>query len=764
MRPPFRPILSLLLFQFLVCPAAALGAEPAHMWSKSFGNTTDEYARSIAVDLAGNLYVTGQFSGTINLGGANLVGAGGNDVFLAKFDRFGVHQWSQRFGGTGSDSGISVAITPAGNIFLTGVFSGTASFGGVNHVSAGGQDIFLAMYNASGVHQWSNRYGGTANDSSTSVAATSVNNGYLTGFFQNTIDFGTGPLASAGATDLFLLKFNSTGGWMVAQRFGGTLSDQANGVAVDGSDHAVITGSFAGTVNFGGINLVSAFNSTDIFVCKYDGVGNLLLWAKSFGTSSTEIGMAVDFDPSSNVLVTGLYWGTINFGGSTLSDGAQSDAFLVKLNNVGNHVWSKGFPDGAESTGNAVSVDPLGNVALAGDAGQSVDFGGGTHTGFGLTDAFLACFDAAGNYRSSRIAGNTNVDFGVALATDAAGRISTGGLFRISANFGGGVFTAAGGGGDMFLAHYLADPAGPTISDIVDIGNDQGRRVRIDFSRSAHDDAGSGSQVLQYEAYRRNDPAPALVGGASSLEELLAAGWTKVADVPAHGETQYSMEAPTIGDSTVALGQYHSVFYVRASTGAPTVFFDSPVDSGYSLDNLAPGIPLNFVYESGGLEWDESDDEDFDFFTVYGSNTDAFASATLVNYTTSPALDVSASPYVFYWVTATDFSGNEGKPARVNTLTGTGGTPKSYVLSVSNYPNPFNPRTTVSYTLPARGRVTVAVFDARGSLVATLVDDDKPAGAYTLEWNPGAAVSSGIYFARIHHNGETKSKKMVLLK
>jgi len=70
----------------------------------------------------------------------------------------------------------------------------------------------------------------------------------------------------------------------------------------------------------------------------------------------------------------------------------------------------------------------------------------------------------------------------------------------------------------------------------------------------------------------------------------------------------------------------------------------------------------------------------------------------------------------------------------------------------------------VSYTLPARGRVTVAVFDARGSHVATLFDGERSAGAYTMEWNPGATVSSGIYFARIDHNGATRSKKMVLLK
>ena len=76
---------------------------------------------------------------------------------------------------------------------------------------------------------------------------------------------------------------------------------------------------------------------------------------------------------------------------------------------------------------------------------------------------------------------------------------------------------------------------------------------------------------------------------------------------------------------------------------------------------------------------------------MYGANVDAFGSATVVDYTIGINMDVSAASYVFYFITATDFSGNEGKPAKINTLSGVGGTPTSYVLSVSNFPNPFNP-------------------------------------------------------------------------
>jgi len=82
------------------------------------------------------------------------------------------------------------------------------------------------------------------------------------------------------------------------------------------------------------------------------------------------------------------------------------------------------------------------------------------------------------------------------------------------------------------------------------------------------------------------------------------------------------------------------------------------------------------------------------------SNTNSFASATLINYTVTPTMDVTSSPFAYYFATATDFSGNEGKPALVNTLSGVSGAPASYVLSISSYPNPFNPRTTIRYTVP----------------------------------------------------------------
>jgi hypothetical protein len=103
------------------------------------------------------------------------------------------------------------------------------------------------------------------------------------------------------------------------------------------------------------------------------------------------------------------------------------------------------------------------------------------------------------------------------------------------------------------------------------------------------------------------------------------------------------------------------------------------------------------------------------------------------------------------------------------TTTAVGDTPQSYVLSVSNFPNPFNPSTAISYTVPSRGNVTVAIFDARGVRVTTLIGNmSVDAGTYRTEWSGrsdgGAVVASGVYFARIEFTGAARTKKLVLLK
>jgi hypothetical protein len=437
--------------------------------------------------------------------------------------------------------------------------------------------------------------------------------------------------------------------------------------------------------------------------------------------------------------------------------------YLASYNTSGTAQWASRFGGTNNDFMKCMARDAAGNLYITGACGPNPDFGGGVLPFFDQSDVFLAKYTFGGAHIWSRTINGYGIQEGVAVAPDATGNAIVGGRFDLGIDFGGAT-TSSAGGKDGFLAKY--GPSDFAITGIKDIGNDQGRNVRISFARCPLDDGTAATPVLEYEAFRRVLPLPNVI--AKGAQATPSGTWEFVGSIPATNATTYRIVAPTLADSSIALGMYRTKFYVRAATANPAIFYETPADSGYSLDNLAPGVPASFVYSAGNLTWAKSNAADFDYFSIYGSSTSSFAAATLIDYTVNPALAVSSSPYAYYFVTATDFSGNEGKPAKVHAATGVGGTPSSYILSVSNYPNPFNPRTTVKYTVPGHARVSVRVFDASGALVATLFDGERAAGAYSVAWDGrganGLALSSGVYFARVSFSGETRTKKMVLLK
>ena len=305
-------------------------------------------------------------------------------------------------------------------------------------------------------------------------------------------------------------------------------------------------------------------------------------------------------------------------------------------------------------------------------------------------------------------------------------------------------------GVDAYLARFSEQPVPAGITSITDVPGDQGRQVSIQFSPSGADDAPGGTAITRYELFRKRDaladksPAAGAAPGAIALQDRVDAG-----TVSASGQDGYVTAAPTLVDSTVAQGQHYSTFFVRAATANPLTYFDSPPACRRLFSpHVAPPAPTGFAFQNSALSWDLClwrRTSTTSRFTVRALS--AFGSATIVDYTTGASMDVTASPYAYYFVTATDFSGNEGQPAALATPTAVDGSPKYFALSISAYPNPFNPQTTIRYTVPARGRVAINLFDARGSHVATLFDGVREIGAFTLGWNgednTGQRLSSG---------------------
>jgi hypothetical protein len=423
----------------------------AFVWAKNFGGPTTAdaaMAYGVASDSAGNVFVTGSMAGAMDFGGGTIASAGSSDAFLAKYSQSGAHLWSKRFGGSGPDVGYGVATDRAGNVIVAGYFNGTADFGGDSLTSAGANEIFIARYSPAGAHLWSKRFGGTGSDMAYTVAVDAAGNIVVGGLFWATVDFGGGPLTSAGSYDVFVAKYSPTGVHLWSKSFGGAALEALGGVAVDPAGNVLVAGGFKNTADFGTGPIASA-GDYDIFVTKFSPTGSNI-WVRTFGGTDTDRACSIAADASGNVILAGNFRSTVNFGGGALTNADAADLFLAKLSSTGQHVWSKQFAGSAiySELAKAVAVDPSGNVLVTGSCFSSLDLGGGpvvNAPGAGTYDVFVAKFTAGGAHVWSKCTGGLFDDAGNAITADANGNVIVAGEFFTQADFGGGLLTSPGG-------------------------------------------------------------------------------------------------------------------------------------------------------------------------------------------------------------------------------------------------------------------------------------------------------------------------------
>ena len=177
-----------------------------HRWSHSLGGSEQDYGRAIAVDDGDNVYITGSFRGTVDLGGASLVSSGGSDMFVAAYTSDGVHRWSRGDGGVGSNRGLGIAVDRAGNLLATGAFTGAFDLGGDTLMGEGMGDVFVASFRSTGEYRWSSAYGGLSWIGGTSIVGDSEGRIYVVGTFDGDAAFDGHVVSSEGEYDVFVLQ------------------------------------------------------------------------------------------------------------------------------------------------------------------------------------------------------------------------------------------------------------------------------------------------------------------------------------------------------------------------------------------------------------------------------------------------------------------------------------------------------------------------------------------------------------------------------
>jgi len=185
---------------------AKLDSSGNWLGAKQAGGTSNDYGYGIAIDSLGNSYVTGYFEGTASFGTTTLTSNGGNDIFVAKLDSSGNWLWAHKAGGTSNDLGYGIDTDSSGNSYVTGYFKETASFGTTTLDSSGWFDIFVAKLDSNGNWLGAKKAGGSDWDWGNGIATDSSGNSYVTGYFSGTASFGDINITSSGDRDIFVAK------------------------------------------------------------------------------------------------------------------------------------------------------------------------------------------------------------------------------------------------------------------------------------------------------------------------------------------------------------------------------------------------------------------------------------------------------------------------------------------------------------------------------------------------------------------------------
>ncbi|MBN2070164.1 MAG: T9SS type A sorting domain-containing protein [Candidatus Krumholzibacteriota bacterium] len=354
----------------------------------------------------------------------------------------------------------------------------------------------------------------------------------------------------------------------------------------------------------------------------------------------------------------------------------------------------------------------------------------------------------------------------------------------------------------------------PTIiASISDIPGDEGGWVRLTIEKHSYDDEGwFRYPIYMYNIWRRVDDPVMLsaidrAAPGHSLEETSLSDWPvveldgrrflvstellPVQDFPpgtwevlgcfnAFRQDQYLYVASTPADSTGSSVPM-PVFCVSAHTLNPSLWYVSAPDSGYSVDNLAPAPPSGLAGEAAEgppgvlLEWDQNIESDFSYYIVHRGSYAGFIPSRFskLGETVAPEFTDEYPLWYdsYYKICSVDRHGNASIYAVLGPgdLTGDDPATTPAVTYLSrNYPNPFNPSTTIKFGLSEAGPVTLKVYDPSGRLVRVVADEPRPAGHYAEQWDgfttSGQRAASGVYFYKLSAGEFTETKKMVLLK
>lgn len=418
--------------------------DPVLGYSTYLGGSNDETPLNLAVDPAGNVYMTGETASSdfpITAGTQQTVHAGpagSKDMFVTKVNPSGQIVYSTFIGGAGQEVGTGIAVDAGGNAYVTGSTTSTdfpTFLSAFQPASGGGQDAVVFKLNSAGQMVYSTYFGGSQNDSATGIAVDAAGNAYICGETGSATIANTAPvLPLAGATDAYMAKFNSTGTAVLAFTYlGGSSVDRAEAIALDPAGKVYLTGVTFST-NFPVRNASQAAfggGSNDAFVTRLN-PNATIDYSTYLGGSGNDTAYGIAVDPSGNAYVTGA---VLSAGGGVPTfpvrnaiqatfGGGVRDGFATKLDAAGGVVFSTFLGGIGDDEARRVALDPAGDAYITGFT-QSTNFPPNNRALYstlnaGSKDAFVLKLTPDGSqFLFSSYLGGSSFELGIAIGVHA---------------------------------------------------------------------------------------------------------------------------------------------------------------------------------------------------------------------------------------------------------------------------------------------------------------------------------------------------------
>lgn len=741
---------TLSFFIFILFSSFSLAQNYDFIWATSGGGLKDDRSHDLCIDSEGNILVTGQFMETAIFDGLEIVHDGVLDaLFLVKYNPLGEILWIRSSIGPGASGGPesgrtmgwAVKTDKDDNIYVTGQYIGWIDLDGIILPDDGGcEEFFIAKYDKNGTILWAKHAYGIYMVSGHDLVIDSNDDVIVTGSyghhnFSGFADFGPVRLNSPGGNQIFYAKYDKNGNFIWAKDAGSPIiggQERGNGITIDDQDNFLVTGNFSGIANFDNIQ-VTCRGDRDVFLAKYNSNNNIE-WVKTYGGNSRDESLDVLLDDVNHVYVTGLFTDNLIYDNGQVQGIGDWDIFLLKCDYDGNVLWAKVAGGTGTDAGQKITFDADGNLYLIGYFENLATFENIQISSSNGSASFLAKYNTDGELIWVQSLGLCKKENGFGIQSNQNQNLVLTAHFLETITLGQTTLESAGES-DVLIAEYGLINQPP----IASAGNDTTilvcEEVEFDGSESTDPDG----NIVEY-LWDFGDGSPVANGVIVShtfVEGIYQVTLTVVDAAGATATDEMFVTVITTIEKIDQLIEYIKNLNLHKGTENSLVSKLETAKKSIEKENINAAINqlgafINNLQAQSGKKISQ---QDADYLIAQAERIIACLEHSLAKQTSDQNM-------------------------QSKTVT-------NYQL-LGNFPNPFNPTTTIIYSLQEENFVTLDIYNCKGQKVKTLSSTIKSAGEHNAVWNgmddSGIFLPSGLYFCKMTVGDFNKTISMLLLK